>query len=425
MASFKTVLVSGSIWKLIFFASTFALNLAITNKLQASKSGVFYYQLNNLSIAALLLSCGLDSAINYYHATKRLTTSSLLSLSVFWPIGISLLFACLYFFFTRHGIVEASFSIYHVLYLTGVLLATNLAALFYSAHNSKAPNLVPALINVLLLILIAFGIINENWLYKLYFFTPVVTAALLLGLLLQKTAFAPVRHFFHSLRSLMNYSVRVFLANTGVFLLLKIDFILVAALCTPADTGNYIQASKFAQLVFFIPILAAHSLFPAIAEGIAINRNVAVKISALIPIYFWCGVCFCFSIWVCGYWLFPFLYGPTFNKMFGCFLLLSPGVLAYAASFPLTPYFSGTNQNSIITQAACIAIGIMVLLDVLLIPCLLLSGAAIGCSIAYIAYFLQLWATFKQQHPEAAPLRLSLQQARHQLRYLLKSLPLP
>lgn len=422
MASFKTVLISGSIWKLTFFASTFALNLAIINVLQASKSGVFYYQLNNLTIVALLLSCGIDSAINYYHATKRLSTSSLLTVSVFWSISVSLLFGLAYFLFCRYTAAKLTFSIYHVVYVAGVLLTTNLASLYYSVHNSKTPSLVPALVNVMLLIPVAFGIIGEDWLYKLYFFSSVVTAFILLGLLLQKTSFGPVRHLSDSLRRLMKYSLWVFLANIGVFLLLKIDFILVAALCTHADTGNYIQASKFAQLVFFIPILAAHSLFPAIAEGIAMNSNIATKISALVPIYFWCGICFCLLVSACGYWLFPFLYGPTFDKMFGCFLLLSPGVLAYAASFPLTPYFSGTNQNGIVTQAACIAIGIMILIDVLLIPYFSVSGAAVGCSVAYIAYFLQLWFIFKRQYPEAASLRLSFRDVQVQLRYLLKRL---
>jgi O-antigen/teichoic acid export membrane protein len=95
-----------------------------------------------------------------------------------------------------------------------------------------------------------------------------------------------------------------------------------------------------------------------------------------------------------GKWLFPFLFGSSFNKMDDVFLLLMPGLMALSLLALMAAYFAAINQirrNLLISLAG---LAVIIIADVLLIPPLGIYGAAIASSIGYLVCFIIAYMYF-------------------------------
>lgn len=403
MQSFRKIFLSGVIWKFILYLSSFLLNLAIAHYFGASVSGHFFYLLTNISLASVVLSFGIDSTINYFNSKKEFSFSYLLSTGILAAVFSAVLFFALFYFSIDLKFISASGKevAYVVLYVFGILILGNVSALYYSSNNHALPNLIPAIFNFLLtaLLFLSFSLRYSPSGEKLlawYLISAATGALLLLFFAMKKARF---KFSFDNLfnQKIISYTIQVFFANIS-FNFFKADIWLVNYFCTNFEMGNYIQTTKFSQLILLFPNLAAFSLFPLITQNVEKNE-IETKILKLVNIYFYLGCIFCFLIIISGYWLFPFLYGNTFSKMYLTFVLYTPGILCLIASYPLTPFFSGINQNKIITTSAVYSIMIMLAADVLLIRRYSIYGAAIGSSLAYCFYFFRLYLFFKKFHP--------------------------
>jgi O-antigen/teichoic acid export membrane protein len=196
---------------------------------------------------------------------------------------------------------------------------------------------------------------------------------------------------------IIKFSLQSFVSALLFTLLLRCDYWLVDYYCTSADTGNYLQTSKFVQLVMLLPSLASFSLFPLIVQSIVSESGIELKLIRLMNVYIYISLFICIALVIAGHLLFPFIYGNTYNKMYKIFLLLIPGIISMAATYPLNSYFAA--KKMITTNLLGIFISIIVLItaDVLLIPHYAVYGAAIGCSLGYCCYFFFLLYHFKKQ----------------------------
>jgi O-antigen/teichoic acid export membrane protein len=396
MSNFSSLLVKGTLWKFLLYASSYVLNICIAHKLKAGQTGNFYYLINNLSIAIFFLSFGIDSAINYFNTTKKIENGKLLGIAVLWPLLASTLFWIGYLALARLSIVRAESSLlYFFLFVAGSLLTAMISSLFISSNDSATPSYIPALLNLLLITIVLTQKEGIKYLWPVYSLITGFT-----GLALLWAYFAKTRHRFAlkniPAKKILRYSSLAFLSNIFINLLLRADYWLVKAMSSDTALGNYIMTSKFSQLIVLVPSLLSFTLFPLITQRITDKKDTDEKIKKLISLFFYQSLVLCVLISSIGYWLFPLLYGETFDKMFWTFILLIPGMLFLSASYPITPYFAGTDANKILIKSAFYGLVIMILLDLVLIPRYSIYGAALASSCGYIIYFLGLFYEFKK-----------------------------
>ena len=394
---------SGILWKFLFYVSAFLLNAFIAHKLGAADSGRFYYLLNNLSFAVLVLSLGFDAAVNYYNGAGEIGRNQLFTLSAFFCLAISIVFIIVYFFATQFSIIPGhTFNSYIICYVAGSLSFNVFTAFYYSEHKHIVPNLIMTVCNVLLILLLP-GVLYNNTIsntafFHIYFSLNLIAASLTIILLYIHGA----RYSTLSLKNIlatgiMKFSLQSFVSALLFTLLLRCDYWLVNYYCTNADTGNYLQTSKFVQLVMLLPSLASFSLFPLIVRSIVSESGIELKLIRLVNAYIYISLLICIALIIAGHLLFPFIYGNTYNKMYKIFLLLIPGIISMAATYPLNSYFAAKKMITTNLLGIIISITILITADVLLIPHFAVYGAAIGCSLGYCSYFFFLLYHFKKQ----------------------------
>ncbi len=402
MSSFRKIFLTGVLWKFLFYISAFILNAFIANKLGAADSGKFYYLLNNLSFVVLVLSLGFDSGINYYNGARQITRNQLFTLSTFFCVATCILFIVACYVLMRFSFVASGgLSTYIIWYVAGSLSFNVFAAFYYSENKHITPNLVLTVSNVLLIILLP-GVISGNIISNLIFFRIYLSMNLLAAIwMIVLLFFRGARYERLRLKNILTtgfikYSFQSFLLSALFALLVRCDYWIVAWFCNDKDVGNYLQTSKFVQLVMLVPSLASFSLFPLIVQSIVSENGIEFKLIRLVNIYIYASLLICISLAVTGKFLFPLIYGSTYNKMYMLFLLLIPGLVSMAATYPLAPFFSAKKLIPVNLKGMIVSIVVLVAAEVLLIPYYGVYGAAIGCSLGYCCYLFFLLYHFRK-----------------------------
>lgn len=408
--SFKQKLMAGIIWRGINVLVAFIFNALFVRQIGAASSGAFFYLLNNLFFLILFLGVGLESGISYYNARKEQSVSYFFSISLIWSmVGASL------FFFIIHIIPDKLMPtenrhLFLTLYVFGSMLNSFLSAIYFTNHNSKTPNILAALTSVILILLLP----NMPWINKSISFVVyiniylclVILAPLILAALLFKSGIKFSLSYFkiNTIRPLLLFSFHSFIIGLLYNLLQRSDYWIVKKLCSISDAGNYFQATKVMQLLLILPVLASFSLYPIVVQSIQKNENsndqieTTDRILKLIGLYFFIAFLLSLAVIITGYWFFPFLYGLSFSKMYLITLLLIPGLIFFAGTFPLTTFFSGKNENITTIIFLSIAIGVMLICNVILTPRFFIYGAAISSSVANFFYFVFLFRKFLKQN---------------------------
>jgi len=293
------------------------------------------------------------------------------------------------------------------------ILINNIIGLFQGLHNFKTYNKILILVNLALIsylsdILFLIGsakgaqssiltVLSKPGVINYYFLSIVLQAILLLlffwfQLPVKKIQFPTAKELI----SLLKYASVAFGANLVFFLVYRIDYWMIDYFVdSNDDLGNYIQVSKLVQLFIMIPALAASVIFPSTVatERTRMQEHLAKACRILFIAFFVLIILLVLT----GKFLFPWLYGSSFNAMYTPFLAMIPGILAISLQSLIAAWFAGTNQVKYNIYGALIALGLIIVLDIILIPAYGITGAAIASSIAYISYFLYQYLIFTKQ----------------------------
>lgn len=408
--TFKQKLLAGIVWRAINVLVAFIFNALFVRQIGAASSGTFFYLLNNLFFVILFLGVGLESGISYYNARKEQSVSYFFSISLMWSIVGAFLF-----FIITHSIPDKLMPIenrhlFLTLYVFGSMLNSFLSAIYFTNHNSKTPNILAALSNVMLILLLPnMPWINNSISYTVYvniYLSLVILAPLILAALLFKsgTKFSLSYFKINTIRPLLLFSFHSFIIGLLFNLLQRSDYWIVKKWCSISDAGNYFQATKVMQLLLILPALASFSLYPLIVQSIQKNEKsndqigTADRVLKLVGLYFFVAFLLSLFVILAGYWVFPFLYGLSFGNMYLITLLLIPGLIFFAGTFPLTTFFSGKNENITTIIFLSFAILVMIVCNVILTPSFFIYGAAISSSVANFFYFVLLFRKFLKQN---------------------------
>jgi O-antigen/teichoic acid export membrane protein len=432
--SFKDKLLSGVLWRACNVLAAFVFNAMLVNQLGAVASAGFFYLLNNLFFAVLLLGIGLESGISFYNARKEISISHLFSLGIAWSVLGALLFWAANFFIPLNTLNIRHGHFFFTAYVLGSLLTTFLSAIYFSNHDSKTPNLVATVVNVLLILILpkmpwVQGRISFELYTVIYLCAAFFSAIVLVLLLLRKKAVFSMDAFGgRYFKPLLLFSFYSFVLGLGFNLLKRSDFWLVNRWCSAEAAGNYFQASKVIQLLLLLPALASFSLYPLIVESIKENEAgegetaTGNKVAQLVGLYFLLAVLLGLGMILIGYWVFPWLYGSSFNSLYWVVILLVPGLVFFAATYPLTTFFSGKNQNIGTIVFLSISILVLFLCNIFLTPKYGIYGAAVSSSVANFVYFFLMLRKFLVQNkmPFSIKYFIGVRRAGEMLKNLVK-----
>ncbi len=402
------VLLQSMLWRGLYYATAFVINILIARHFQASASGAIYYISSIYAGVLLFSSLSMESGIIYFSAKEKIPASKLFNFSVVWSCFIGLLTFLIVFYFFKEayqGISANLLIVSSVLYITGNLLITYCSGFFYARNNFRIPNIIIIAGTIILIILIPYrgrsvipAINDENYFYIYFssFFVQGICMAIATRIKYIKKG---MLHFLSlpEFKMLFRYCALAFMGNIIFFLLYRIDYFFVEKYCTAGELGNYIQVSKLAHLFFILPTILASAVFPitAGAQKEAIHKLLTMLSRSIFFLY----VLVCLILVLTGKWLFPFVFGESYTAMYQSFLWLIPGILSLSGIFTLTAYFAGKNKIKVNIIGSVYALLVILIGDIIFIPKYGINAAALVSSVGYIVYQVYIIMVFKKEYP--------------------------
>ncbi len=412
MAIFQQQMKQSIIWRGLHFVSLLLLNVLLSRFLKAEGIGVIFYLTNLFSLWILLGSLNMDGSFTYFSASKKIHHNQLAIVGTIWTLCIVAIIYLLLPIYFNYFDKDISNQYQHlafnaICYLIGVFLINYFTALFYSLGNFKVPNTILVIGNFIMSVLIIFAtntnVISQNIID--YYFLMIALQGIIITFVFFVTYKATLSISLPTkkqIKELFHYSAIGLFGNFLFFFVYRIDYWFVKNWCyTSGDLGNYLQASKLAQMLLILPQIIASTIFPSVAQG---NQNVLViknmgKIFRLFILLFF----FIFIvIFLTGSYILPATFGSSFSPMLVPLLILLPGIFCLSISALLSAYFSGIKKNKYNVFAAAFALIVMVLLSVALREVYSIKKAAFISTVSYFTealYCIYIFVKLEKLNP--------------------------
>jgi O-antigen/teichoic acid export membrane protein len=350
----------------------------------------------------------MDAAISYHLSKQTFSINTISGFIFTWSIVTGLIALAFFYALFKWGYLDTTDSrilFISWLFITGNLFITILQSVFYAQNNFIFPNLVSIIFNLALGLLLVVGF-YQKWMidivtfFQLYAYSFFLQGIIFFSVLLWRNKISLFKSFnLRIINVLYKYASVAFASNLVFFLVYRIDYWFVNKYCDADLLGNYIQVSKLVQVFLIIPAGIASVIFPFSASGKTAMTQKLMQLSRLLVSFFFIIIV---MLAITGKWLFPFVFGSSFDKMYQPFLWLSPGIICLAVIALLGAYFSGKNMTRINLTGGIIALVIMITGDIILIPLLQIKGAAIASSISYACFLIYLLYCFNKNETESA-----------------------
>jgi O-antigen/teichoic acid export membrane protein len=407
--NFHRLLVQSILWRGIYFFTILILNIALARYLKASGAGWVYYLTNWFSLMLLVSSLSMESAVTYYASNRKIPGNRLVWMSFVWTIVVSLvivIITSIYFGEIKNedDITKNQYIFFALMYISGTLLVNFFSAMFYAQRNFSLPNILMIIFNVLLILFLLFSErtgFNLAQSMNVYFgFFLLVGLSLFLAYSLKNKSLGRFAlPSFSEYRLLFRYALLALAANIVFFLVYRADYWFVrhSPVSSSEDLGNYIQVSKHGQMLLILPQIIASAVFPQTASEID-RQNVRDTLSLLSRGFLLFYLIITAIVAVIGEWLFPFIYGETFNKMYWPTLIILPGIWALSVMVLLAAYFSGKGNVKINIYGGILSVIIVLAGNYFLTPRFGMIAAAFISTIAYCSYMFFLLNLFLKEY---------------------------
>lgn len=394
---FNTILKHTIAWKMMNTILVFLINLLLVRLLGVAASGDFFYDITVLSFIILVLSWCLESGITYY-ASKD---NKLIAPVLFFILPLLLLQGAVAVALLKYIRLGISGNL-AVLFIISNLAIIYFSAFFYAKKKFIQFNMISSGVNFTTTLLLFFlwyskkNMSAGEGFYQLIFVAGIaLLAAILIITILTGTKknMAATDHILPAAKDIFTYSSIAFVSNIVFFLVIRIDYFFVQQYCSPFLLSNYIQVSKFGQLLILVPSIIGSLVFPYSAgktEEMTVN-----KVQQLCRAVTFIFISFTVVIVLTGYWLLPWVFGPGFNLMYVALLLYLPGFFSLSIVTILAAHLSGKKMLKANMVASLLALAIVAAGDAALIPAGGINAAAAVSSIGYTGCCVYLLWLFK------------------------------
>lgn len=389
-------------WRSVSIAAAFVMNLVFARVLGAETNGWVLYQFAVLSLVIQLTGLSMETGIAYHTAKNDIPEGRLIGFSLLWTLlgGVAFLIG-----WTLYGWLIAPLTYpvtYALSFVMGNLLTGFGNAYCFSKFRFSIPGLSIVFTSAVVCLIAVFQhlrISDTINLTGLWFHSFLLQGAVLfLAILFSKNnSTVSFRVRAKDVKQIARYSVYAFVANLLFLLVTRIDYVFINQYRSDEELGNYAQVSRIAQLMFLLPAMVSTVLFPLTVKQSGETTRAAVKkmMVAIILI----NSSGCLLLLIGGKWLFPWLYGASFDKMYLAFVFLVPGIIALSVLHPLSAYYSGNKKIGLNIIGGLIALAVILPGDILFIPTYGINAAALVSSAGYCAYAAFAYWQFRKMMP--------------------------
>jgi O-antigen/teichoic acid export membrane protein len=349
-------------------------------------------------------SFGIESANVYFVGSKKYNIQDVVSNSLILAVFLGLVLILIFWGITNFDFFQNFISTNKIssLYLWLVVLVMPISLLLSFFRNiirgkgeitnynktKLLESVLQLLAVIVFLVILGQGVFGAVSSYIL----ALVGAAFFSVFLIKRLARLNVFINKNLLKDSASYGGRVYLANSISFLNYRLDMLLIAVFLAPAAVGLYSIAVGISEKLFMIPGALTTVLFPKICS---LGASQASDFTPRVTRH-------TLFILLISSFLLILLANPLIRLFFGLdflpsilpLVILLPGTLAFGVGGVLAADLAGRGkpQFAIYSSFACLAVGIP--LNILLIPRMGISGAAVASSIAYCVDTLVVLVAF-------------------------------
>jgi len=341
-------------------------------------------------ILGILVSLGIDGALQYYVASKKLNISKGISIALI--VGtilglLGMLFGFVMLNFEVEFFAKASKKAFTValVYIPISVLDAILTKFLIGLREFRWLNIFS---------LVKGGVNLINIVIILYFLSYGVVGALLainlswlITILLELTYIRKKYHFHLQWPSkkevfqIFNYGKRFYFTRMGNIMNSQIGTIILAFFVQPSEIGYYAVATKIGAYIIIIPDAISNVLLPRITISCHGRSELVAKCSRLCGIV--CSMVVIFLLCTIKP-LVVVLLSSAFLPIIPLVWLLSPGILIRCPAKIMIPYFNGTNRPEISSLATFVGVTINLLALLLLLPIFGLKGGVLALTSGYV-----------------------------------------
>jgi antigen flippase len=241
---------------------------------------------------------------------------------------------------------------------------------------------------VLFIIVISLGVMNATTAYAALLVAIVVVATTAFWLLARNV---PVRPDFSLVRRFAGVSLRSYSSALLIYLVFRLDLLMVQYLQGSAAAGQYSIAVTLGEMVLLVPTVVALIMFPRLSA--ITDHN--VQRASTIRTTAWMGIVsvgLVLPATIVAGAAIRLLYGDVFAPAVPAFLWLLPGLVFMSMHSILMAYFLAIGTPRVTLLGPFVGLSINVALNVFLIPRFGFVGASISSTLAY-AVMLAISAT--------------------------------
>lgn len=185
-----------------------------------------------------------------------------------------------------------------------------------------------------------------------------------------------------NLKKISFYGIQIFMTNLFLTSVFRIDTFFLNKMVSLSDLGLYSVSVNVGELLLLIPSAIGVALFPHLS---GLSKEEQLDAMSLVGrVSFLIGFAGIIGLSIIGYPFILIVFGRNFLPAFTPFLFLLPGLMAMTVNYSYSNYFSSIGKPIVGGIVFFIGLIFNVILNLLLIPKMGISGAAITSSITYI-----------------------------------------
>jgi O-antigen/teichoic acid export membrane protein len=198
--------------------------------------------------------------------------------------------------------------------------------------------------------------------------------------------------------SLLKDSWPLILSGILISIYMKIDQVMIKEMMNAEAVGQYAAAVGLSEAWYFIPMVIASSLFPAIINAKKQSEELYyARLQKLYNLMVWLAIAIALPMTFLSDWVVHFLYGEQYSQA-GSVLMIHiwTGVFVFFASI-WSKHMIANNNQKIFIQFDLLSTFFNILLNLIFIPKIGIIGAAIATAFSIPITYMVFFFLYKEQ----------------------------
>lgn len=377
----KNNIVQTFLARFLILALNFGLVIYSTNIWGSEGKGVISIVIANLTIVGFLSNIFAGGTITYFSSKAR--PEPLLLVAYLWSILIGITIPLLFYFFYSEAYILTLMG----LSISASLLATNVN-FFIGKQKFKLFNLYSILqlaIQIILIFFFVYFLEQKN--INIYFISQTICNFLLFFISFISIAkifnFSNFKISKKQSLAIFAYGYKTQFSAFTQFLNYRLSYYFLEFYKGVSSVGIYSIGTAFSEAIWVFSKSISVVLYSEVVNSKS-HLDSIMRTKTSLKLCFTITFFMLFILLLLPTQFYTFVFGKDFNETKKIIILLSPGVLAIAASNIVGHYFSGVNELTILNIKSLVGLFFTITLSFFFIPKWGIYGACLVTSISYI-----------------------------------------